>query len=653
MALLHLLSCQKKHGEDCFAISGPMEIKFEDSTLQSICFSPLEEGKVWLRIGNNKNNDVIEVDVSTGQKTILDKKYSQFFYSENDNGYIRYCHKDQFDSLVWIGGPNKNVVYYDRRTKAIQELPVRYVTRIISKPDEVFFVSVQGFCFWDRKTKAIEQVSGIPAEFIQSSELLNDTVITLDGKYTYYFNSKQVKKGIHFNEYEHQGKWFSHKANDGLGLFYEKESLWYYYNGHVEKLPLPNTSKDYTKISGQKFWQSDNDFYYSFDPKSKTVNKYEYNLPPVNSYVVDYKIDARHIWITRPGQVMLIDLVTNQQLDYPIKLEEGHKRTIIDECNTYTLYKNKIILASKSDFVKKCLPFDFKQYEYKFKQFNDVVDSIGILKDTLPAIALAKLIYLKINYSGVDHIQIKQRLNALNVQAFQSVTWGFPNGYIACYEDHYLPIEQRKSCLISLVNEYGRLSDFNKVLHLAREFEKAFGNPYNEGGYYLTSVIDSTRRYMSKIDSLKNLGLSDDSLFYYNVMALETICLTPWYCHEGCGGCDFSLVTNKLKRFSEKFPQSSLCDNVELYLLKAKFMYDYDEDESLLALNKEYEEFIKKYPDSDLNANIRFQMFQNLASMQVLDKKEINWSARRFIREFPSDRRIEDVKQRMNDLNNK
>ncbi|HSF52278.1 MAG TPA: hypothetical protein VLA71_00920 [Algoriphagus sp.] len=652
IVILHLTCCQKRRGEDCLTIPNPVEIKFEDATLKSICFSPLEEGKVWLRFGNNKNNDVVEVDASTGQKAILDKKYSQFFYSENDNGYIRYCHKDQFDSLVWIGGPNKNVVYYDQRTKIVQELPVLYVTRIISKPDEVFFVSRQGFCYWDRKTKTIEQVSGLPAEFMQSSELINDSVIILDGKYTYYFNSKKVKTGIFFNDYEHKGAWYSFKATEGLGLFYAKDSLWYNYNGHVAKLPLPNKHIDYTKISDQKYWQSDKDFYYSFDPKSKTINKYEYHLPPVNNHSVDYQIDSRHIWIIRPGQVMLIDLVTKKQLDYPIALEEEHIRTIIDECNTYTLYKNKIVIASKNDFIKKCLPYEFKQYKFNLKQFNDVVDSIGILKDTLPDVALKKLIYLKNKYSDVDHIQIKQRLQALNFQAFQSVTWRFPDGYIACYEDHDMPIEQRKACFISLVDQYGRLSDFKKVLQLTHEFEKEFGSPYSED-YYFASVVDSTRRYVDKIDSLKSLDLSEDSLYFYNALALETICRTHWYCHEGCGGCDFSLVINKLKRFSEKFPQSSLCDNAELYLLDANYMYDYDEDESLLAQNKEYEEFIKKHPDSDLNANIRFQIFQNLASMQVLDKREINSSARRFIREFPSDSRVENVKQRMNDLNNK
>lgn len=651
MAVLYLTCCQKRRGEDCLAISNPMEIIFEDTSLQSICFSPFEEGKIWVRVGN-KNNDVVEVDALSGQKKVLDKKHSAFFYSETDNGYISHCHKDQFDSLIWIGGPNRNVVYYDQRTKLIQELPVQYVTRIISKPNEVFFVSVQGFCYWDRKTKTIEQVSGIPAEFIQSSELLNDTVIILDDTHTYYFNSKQVKKGVYFNEYEIRGARYSFEARDGLGLFLEKDSLLYYYNGYVAKLPLPNARKHDIKISGQQYWQSDNDFYYSFEPKTKTINKYEYKLPPVNNYGVNYQIDSRHIWITRPGQVMLIDLVTKQQLDYPIQLDEGHIITIIDKCNTYTLYKNKIVLASKNDFIKKCLPFDFKQYKFNLAQFNAVVDSIGILKDTLAAVALSKLNYLKKTYSDVEHVEIKQKLKALNFRAFQFVTWTFPNGYVECYKDTNLPVDQRKSCLISLVDQYGRLSDFKKVLQLASEFEKNFGNSRIEGGYRFASVIDSTKRYLSKMDSLKKTALSEDSLYYFNALALGTICNTHWYCHEGCGGCDLSLVTDKLKHFSKKFPQSSLCDNAELYLLNANYAYNYAEDESILAQNKKYEKLLKKYPDSDLNANIRFQIFINLASMQVLDKREINSSARRFIREFPSDKRIEEVKQQMKYLNN-
>ena len=142
-------------------------------------------------------------------------------------------------------------------------------------------------------------------------------------------------------------------------------SLWYFYEGVRGKLPLPYEYIDNTKISNQKYWQSDDKFYYSFDPKSNKVNKYAYRLPNVNNYALHYQIDARYIWILKPGQVMLIRLLDNKQFEYPIQSEEGHIKTIFDECNVYSLYKNKLIITSKEDFIKQCSPFDAQPASFR------------------------------------------------------------------------------------------------------------------------------------------------------------------------------------------------------------------------------------------------------------------------------------------------
>lgn len=355
--------------------------------------------------------------------------------------------------------------------------------------------------------------------------------------------------------------------------------------------------------------------------------------------------------MTRPGQVMLIDLKTGQQLEYPIQVEDGHLVTIFDKLNVYLLYKTKLVIISKQDFIKRCLPFDVRKYESNLKQFNNTLDSIGISNDTVVSVALSKLNYLKKIYSGTEHIQIKQRLKALNVQVFQMVKWKFPNGYIDCYEQQDLPIEQRRKCLISLIDQYGRLSNFEKVLQLEATFEKTFGNPRTSGEYDFAETMDSTKKYVLKIDSLNNAGLSNDSLFYFKTMALETICQTYWYCPPTCAGCDYSIIYDQLKLFHQKFPRSKLCDNAAFYLFVGQTQFDFEEDQSIVELNSAYEKFLKKYPDSDLKANILIEVFYNWASMQVLNKKEINSVAQRIFQEFPTNKRIPYVKKRLDSLN--
>jgi outer membrane protein assembly factor BamD (BamD/ComL family) len=162
--------------------------------------------------------------------------------------------------------------------------------------------------------------------------------------------------------------------------------------------------------------------------------------------------------------------------------------------------------------------------------------------------------------------------------------------------------------------------------------------------------VDSVEVYLAEIDSLTKSNLTEDSLYYFKSLALETICKTLWYCHEGCGGCDFSLVTNKIKSFQSKYPTSNLSDNSMLYLIEMDYLYNDREDKSLIAKIMDYENFLKKYPDSDLKPDVQFSIFMTWASMQNRKKEKIKATAKRFISESGTDKRIKDVKQRLKEL---
>jgi hypothetical protein len=582
---------------------------------------------------------------------VLDKNMLQYNFLKHANGRLVYCHKDLFDSLIFIGGLDQNLVLYNQRSKAIEELPLRHVTRIISKPSQVFFVAGDGFYYWDRKLKSIAQVNGIPVKFNESTAMLNDTTIIFDSKYTYFFNSGKVKKGIFFNDYEYKGALHSLKADNGCGVFGQKDTLFYVYEGFVKKLELPCNAVGCTKIIDQKYWQSDNEFIYSFDPKSNLFKKYSYRLPHVNSYATEFEVDSKYIWIKRQGQVMLISLADNRQFEFQIKPEEGHIETIFDDCNVYSIYENKVVFCSKEDFLKKCELFDAEKFDLDIMQFDLVVDSIGVYNDSIPSSSLEKLNYLKKRYSSVENIEILKKLDNMNTGAFIRNHYKFPDGFISCYKDKSMPIAQRNYCINYLADEYGKLSNFSKIIHLKYEYTKYFDEAVINRDCPFRIVLDSVETYLAKIDSLQATQLTNDSLYYFSSLALETICKTRWYCHEGCGGCSFSLVTDRLKSFKAKYPESDLVDNSEIYLINIKHLYDYEVDESRIAQNMAYESFLIKYPDSDLKTEVKFSIFQNWANMEQVNPIKIKTTAERFIRESGSDNRITAVKQRLEYLN--
>lgn len=635
--LFLMLSCATQKEDDCIAIPKPIELIFGDSNLQDIRFYPFEKGKIWVKT-NNPNGDIWEIDQLTGQKTIVEKNKTLYF--------SRYSLMDQYDSLVWIGGPGQNVLFYDLRSKIFRTLTARHVTRIIPKPDAVFFVAEQGLCYWDRKSKTIHQVEGIPSTSFQRSVMPDDSTVILDGKYTYFFESKQVKEGAFIYGYEHKGDWGSYQAKNGLGLFFKDNSLYSIYKGAIKKLELPHKNVDATKIINQKYWQSEATCFHSFDPVTNELKKYIYKLPAVNEQPMNYEIDSRYIWITRPGQLMVVRLSDNQQFDYPITPGDGYIRTIFDDCNAYILYKNKVMFCSKEDFIKKCTLFDAKQFIQEIHNFKAVVDSLGGFNDTLPSVSLAKLNYLKSRYAGSKNIDITKRLSGMNRSAFWNNIYQFPDGYTACYKDSSMPEEHRISCIKYLIEKHGRLSNFGKVLELKKEYITYFGPLKRvEENFSLNEAIDSVEMYFVNVNRLQKTVSAEDSLYYLKSIALETVVQTHWYCHEGCGGCDYSLVTNRLQRFQTKFPESALVDNCAHYLIHDNYRYDYGDIELLKAQNRDYEDFLKKFPDSDVTAEVQFAIFNNWMSME--NKSKIKATGQRFIRTFGTDKRADYVKERI------
>ena len=461
-----------------------------------------------------------------------------------------------------------------------------------------------------------------------------------------------MKKGIVLGNRQFDAGSLYYKSNNGLTVFDNGKGLWYYDGKKFDSLPSPfRRMNNYTKITYQRIWQKERNVFYSFDPRSESVDKYSFWLPSVNSYATEHHIDENYIWIERPGQISLIDLSNKKQFIYNDESTENHKEVIFNDCNVFILYDTKVIQMPKEVFINKCFFFDAENHEYQFNQFHNIVDSIGIKKDTLQDVVLEKLQYLKSLYSGTDHIEIIQQLERLNSGAFIRVHYAFPEGHIACYKNESLPLEQRVSCINSLLDEYILHELYNEIPPLEQEFVEYFGQPVRNRDYYFISTIDSVNHYLWEVDSLNNCPLSSDSLFFYKAMAIQSICNTPLFCSEGCGGCDYSLLFSRLKEFSSKYPNSKFTDNSEWFRLNYLYTMDIgSNDDELTFILNEYNSFLKKHPDTDLKEDVLFSTFWVLSSFQNPDVNKIKQSARIFLNESSNIKRKEQVNRRIEKL---
>lgn len=377
---------------------------------------------------------------------------------------------DPFDSLVWLGCQFRSVAYYDQRTKLINVIPIHNATKIIFKQDAVYFTGSQGFSYWNRKTKVASQIQEIPNKFIGTSSMPDDSTIILENKYKYHFKSGRVVQGDFSKEKRNAGRRVLRSKN-GITVYENNDFKWYNFNwfeykGKVGVIPFSKERGYNIQILNQKIWNIENSTCQLYDPLTEKTTTLTYRLPKVNNYGVHYNADDQYLWMIRPGQVFMINISNKKLFDYPILENEEHQTSIFDEFNVYSLYRHKIVISSKEDFFKHSVEFNVGKYENELEQFNNFVDSIGIRKDTIAYLVLDKLNNLKRLYDHVNHPEILEKLNRLDVEAFYHVDFTFPDGLEACYRDTLIPISQRKKCIQSLIDQYGTSQQYRKVVAL-------------------------------------------------------------------------------------------------------------------------------------------------------------------------------------------
>ncbi|MBK8921511.1 MAG: hypothetical protein IPM81_08370 [Saprospirales bacterium] len=185
-------ACRTSPEPDChlsFPLHESRVVPMGDSTAAAFMLSPFEPDKIWVETGGS-NPDFLEIDLKNQTRAPLPDAYGQVMSPPRN---FAIC-PDPYEPLVWIGGNNCPLLKYDKRSKALTEMPVRYVTRIVPRADRTYFVAFNGFYFWDRQKQRLEKETQVPLEIIQRSGLTGENAIVLDGKYTYYFDRLQAEK---------------------------------------------------------------------------------------------------------------------------------------------------------------------------------------------------------------------------------------------------------------------------------------------------------------------------------------------------------------------------------------------------------------------------------------------------------------------------
>lgn len=631
--LCYLFSCTTDKDSNCGS-DAAWEINLKDTLAGKVMISPLDPGKLIVSFGEGK---MIEIDKNNGNQSEIPTDALKIL-----GKYKNIYHKDKYDSILYIITSDETFSYY-QKSKIILKLPFKFVTNIVSRPDAIFFAERNRIVRLDRKSGVFRDCTDSIYRGFHYSDIPNDSTIILASKYTFNFNTGKLLDGIYFGKYRHQGDFFSYKSEKYETLFRKNDSLWLFRNGQPNYLFLPNSTIENTKIIDDQAWQENNNVVTQYDLISKKWWTYKLTFPNVNNETLNYSYDAGYIWAQRNDQIMLVDTLKGKHFQYPVTREAGFKNLIYDECNVYIMFKNKLVKKSKLEFIKSCKYFDFNKYNKEIEDYELYIYQNFGERDTSLELIKSKFNLVNLKFGNLGNVDINNRIQQFQIGAISSIKFSQNHSYQECYNDKELTWEHQRKCLELLLDKYVLAGDYDKGLLLENEFRAKF----DSNGFQLKGLqikFDSLKRYLIIKDSLSQINMASDSLFYFNAISLETIALTMWYCSEGCGGCDMHLVTDQLKLFLKKFPTSKLSDNAKFYLEMDGFDYMEGETDIFFGELEVIILVLKKYPDSEVVTAALNALLESGYPLIDMEEADFENATKRIVNSFPS------KKAKMNEL---
>lgn len=644
------ISCaQTPNEKNCHlnVIEDNITIPFAEGEARHFMLSPFEKNKIFIEF-KNSSNPVIELDLATKDTQSLKRSDWKKIYSSKTSIY-----HDKKDSLVWVGEQNRDLLRYDQKTKKEEYLPIKYVKRIVPYKSKTYFVANSGLYVKDKSTVEIRKITDLPIKTIQRSQLLDEKTLILYPNITYSFETDTWKEGIQLYQYTHEGKFYSFRAKDGIGLFEKDQNLFYSIDKVVNELNLNyNYQLGYgVEIRYPYIYGRRENIIDRYNVQKKVSTSFKYRLPRVNDNSPKFRYDGDIIWIHRAGQLYFINTVTNTHHNFPIKSNENFISMSIDDCHIYLLYEKRIEVRPKKEFIDQCLIFNLPDYLAEFQEFENFVDSIKIKKEQRESFVVQKLALIKERYKNVTHPDILKQIERLNTTSFQYVDYKTVPDFQNCYKNEKLPKKHRMRCFQRLIDKEVRDLNFSQIVKHKIDFISLF--ELNEIKYlsYILAEIDSIENYLTYNDSIGQVNMSKDSLHYYKAMSLNRIVELSFFCHQGCGGCDYYLHTKALQEFIAAYPNSHLVDNSELVLLDIKYSYDDGDPDYARERIKDLQSFKNKFPKSDLIVEADFKILQQLFYSE--DKKHkigLIEKFDNFIKSYPNDNRINEINKWRNTL---
>ncbi len=325
--------------------------------------------------------------------------------------------------------------------------------------------------------------------------------------------------------------------------------------------------------------------------KNMPQNKVYYDIPDFIQERTKYYC-YNHICIAVGKTSYYIDLNTKNSFLLDLTLSKEVKEIFLQDDLLLVFLEDKILKYSVSNLLENKVELNVFTYQDQKNNYEKEVSNMMAQKyldfsEYLNQVKFIGKLYKKeIEELGLtNHLQISvENLNSEN----------FQNGFIRFLMEDRLDTTFLSNNLSNILDRLIRNGKFDLCIKIDGYVQAYYPTLRHKIDGRIPYTLDSIRSYQLYVASLYDKNYKQDTLELLKILGLNKVCHSGVFCHEGCGGCDYSLMVSGLKSYKTKFRNYK--DIVDYHLLNLEYSYpgeEFNENDRL-----KYKKFIDKYPTS-------------------------------------------------------
>ncbi|MEN3044877.1 MAG: hypothetical protein ABDH37_06665 [Candidatus Hydrothermales bacterium] len=504
-------------------------------------------------------------------------------------------------NFLWIGEFGRGIILYEIKTKNVTFFDTynffngNSITVIKPSKDVVWIGTTGGLFYYHRKNKKIIEVENFRKMWINHIEIEEERV-WVNGKYIYF---PEAKKIFQLSEFKSQA--FSEcrliKILKGYKIFIKDNTLIITDRKNNIITSLCNVQEQVIMDKEGNLWFWGGGKLIKFYTKNKFAKRYELNM--TISRAVEWK---NYLYFqSYDRRLGRINKLTGEVKIYPML---SFRDFVINDYGIWILTDENLIKIGHYEFEKISLPLsEFEKMEKEiWNKKNELMDAISKSENIVEKIKLAAEFYgFCFKYKEIisdPHCEydILSKLVTIKEEDIKLI--------IDFINEDIKPLEKEISYYI-LSTKPLLIGNPTLALKFYNIFKKEFPKSifHNQ---ILEEDLKKLEKASEELEKIKNKDLpEDEKLWLLGNIFFEGVKVS-WNQKEG--GWNMEYPFGLFEKLIQKYPKSPWADNAEFIMLKYYEGVFHEGGEINLSCIEQYEKFIKKYPNSELNSEAKLEI---------------------------------------------